>query len=200
MSVPPSPASSLLPSGGQPPPTPVSGTPQFSRAFENLVQSSDDTVGLLAYALYKQGIREEVKNGQTNHGPHRNPPPSTIDVYRQSAERRLQEFAAAAIDQARPQIVDARTIAALDEVKIEIVSCVNARTSTRSAIATNLIAWVISMALTILIITFIYLPNFLTDLADKAKVIYNQPPAQSQVQPPASQAPALSPPGPPGHN
>jgi hypothetical protein len=36
-----------------------------SLAFETLVQSADDVVGLLAYATYKQSIREAALVGQT---------------------------------------------------------------------------------------------------------------------------------------
>lgn len=44
-----------------------------SKAFETLVQEPDDVVGYLAYALYKEGIRERVRAGQDVPRYLRNP-------------------------------------------------------------------------------------------------------------------------------
>ena len=84
----------------------------YSRAFDNIVQSPDDTVGLLAYALFKQGVRESAAIGRKDETAQRNPPPTVVRVYRDAAQRILEEFASNAIAEATPEVQQSAILSA----------------------------------------------------------------------------------------
>jgi hypothetical protein len=66
-----------------------------------VTEGDDDIVGLLAYALLKQNIREEASRGIPVDRAFRNPSAVTISLYRGSAESKLNAFASRVIDEAR---------------------------------------------------------------------------------------------------
>lgn len=159
-----------------PPPDPPGGTQPFSLAFDNMVQEPDDTVGLLAYALFKQSIREDAARGVRSNGATRNPTPTTIEVYRNSAKRRLQDFANKAIEEATPDLQQSAYTNAistlnanLSTVQANLMSHVDRRTSMWGAIVTNIVATILILAITVLIIQAVYLPNWQADLIEAVK-------------------------------
>ena len=77
---------------------------EYSLAFESLVQQPDDTIGLLAYSLFKAGIRERVRAGQEVPPHLRNPTAADIEAYRGSASRILEKYADQVITEAEPEI------------------------------------------------------------------------------------------------
>ena len=156
--------------------TPPSSSEQRSRAFDNLVTGADDTVGLLAYALFKQAIREDAKKGAHIRGSARDPSATTVQVYRASAEMRLRELATNAIQEAKDDIVDENTIAAIGQAKAEIAQKIDSNTNLRTTIVANLIAWAITLAVTVLVVSAVYLPNWTADMAAQMKRINDQPP------------------------
>lgn len=136
---------------------------QYSRAFDNIVQDSDDIVGLLAYALYKEAVREEVTQGAQANPHTRNPPSSVVKIYREAAEQRLAAVVNGGIAQATPDIeaaaignvVKASETAIsskLDSVTLHLESHVTRRTGFLSAFLTNIFAWVVTLAVTIIIL------------------------------------------------
>ena len=134
---------------------------QYSRAFDTLVEDPDDLVGLLAYALYKQTVRESVASGRTPLPPaQRHPAPTERAAYRGDAERRLQNFAAAATEEATPEIIARGVGIAIDAARIELTDTINRRTSFWTAIGINLAAWIITLAITVLLLLAVYLPNW----------------------------------------
>lgn len=146
-----------------PPGPPPGGVASYSRAFDNIVHSSDDLVGLLAYALYKEAVREEVSQGATHDPTSRNPPRSVVKIYREAAEQRLAAVINGAIAQATPdieaaaigEVVQASEKAItgkLDGVATRLEGHVNKRTGFLGSIVTNLIAWLMSLAITIIIL------------------------------------------------
>lgn len=137
--------------------------PSFSRAFDRIVQDADDVVGLLAYALYKEAVREEVIQGASPNPADRNPPNAVVKIYREAAEQRLSVVINGGIAQATPDIeaaaignvVKASEIlitTKLDGVTTRLEDHVNKRTGFLSSITTNLIAWLLSLAITIIIL------------------------------------------------
>ncbi len=144
-------------SGAAPPSGP------HSRAFGNIVRDPDDVVGLLAYALYKEAVREEVSQGAANHPASRNPPRAVVKIYREAAEQRLAAVVNGAIAQATPDI-EAAAIGSvvqaseqviktkIDGVALRLESHVDKRTGFMGSIVTNLIAWLVSLAITIIIL------------------------------------------------
>lgn len=164
--------------------------PPFSKAFENMVQGADDTVGLLAYALFKQAIREDAARGISTSGAIRDPSPTTVEVFRNSARRRLEEFAGKAIQEATPDLQQSGVSNAistlslnLDTVQANLMAHMDRRTNWAGAILTNLAAWVITLAVTVLIVTAFYLPNWQAGMVDAVKRAITPPASQTGPPP-----------------
>jgi hypothetical protein len=125
--------------------------PEYSRAFENLVEDDNDIVGLLAYALFKQSVREAAQERQPA-AFSRNPPASVVKTYRLSAERRLEEFASVIVDAQRAELMEGATVEAIKNAASEIRAHTTQRTGFGSALLTNVVAWVLTLAITVFII------------------------------------------------
>ena len=74
----------------------MSGQPEalssHSRAFETFVDGQDDLIGLIAYALYKQNLREVALSGRLLPiASTRVPTPTEVSTYQGDAERRLYQ-------------------------------------------------------------------------------------------------------------
>lgn len=125
----------------------------YSRAFEAFVPDGNDIVGLLGYALYKAHIREALAMGRpVNHGADRIPTDSEVRAFRGEAERRLSAFAESVIEQATPDIERTALVAAVDASRATIIAELGRRTSYRTAITANVIGWLVSIAITTLIV------------------------------------------------
>jgi hypothetical protein len=147
---------------------PPPGERSYSRAFENLVTGEQDVVGLLAYALFKQAIREEAGRGNAPTGDTRNPSPTVVQVYRQSAQRQLEEFVALNIEEARPELQRSAMLDAVETARLDLRGHIDRRTGTGAALLTNIIAWVITLAITVLILSMAGRPDPGQTLADLA--------------------------------
>ena len=131
-----------------------------SRAFENLVTLGDgDIVGLLAYALFKQAIREAAIGGNAPPGGQRNPSPTTVKVHRDAAEQMLSGLVDNAIEAARPDLEASALRQAVDDSRAAVIATANEinahndqRTRFWPAVLAGMIAWVGSLILTVLII------------------------------------------------
>ncbi|CAN7499706.1 hypothetical protein LJR228_003398 [Mesorhizobium caraganae] len=117
-----------------------------------VTEGPDDIVGLLAYALLKQNIREEAARGIRTEGSFRDPTAVTVNLYRSSAEQRLGSFAGSAIDEARPEIQESVILSTIRGLESDLVSHINSRTGTLTAIWTNLVAWMMTGFLTAVVI------------------------------------------------
>lgn len=105
--------------GGVPLP---SSQPSHSLAFERFVQGDEDLPGLIAHALYKQAISEKAQAGQALPvGARRVPSATDLKTFREAGERRLQEFAAAAVEEAREDVVQAGVGQAVTAAKAKIL-------------------------------------------------------------------------------
>ena len=143
----------------------ASAPDHYSRAFEAFVPDGTDIVGLLGYALYKAHIREALTKGRpVNHGADRTPTDSEVRAFRGEAERRLSAFAESVIEQATPGIERTALVAAMDESKASIVAEIGRRTSYRTAITANVIGWLVSIAITVLVVIS-GVPSWLSRLA-----------------------------------
>ncbi len=153
----------------------------YSRAFDNIVQRPNDTVGLLAYALFKQGVREEAAAGRRVDGGSRNPPETAVRVYRDAARRILEEFASNAIAEATPEGSHSSILAAVMSVEAGVKSHIDQKTNWKNAIGMNLIAWVITIAVTALILVLYALPSMQQDMIDAVREIGGSAAPRSQV-------------------
>ena len=143
---------------------------EYSRAFEALVEEGDeqDIVGLLAYSLFKASIRERTRSGQEVPRDLRDPTKSEREAYRGRAERILEKYGQGTIAEATPDILEsARTGAKADILReIEQVrATVIDRTSAVPAIGYGILAWFISIIIT-LVITFAA-PGWVTNLVNR---------------------------------
>src|SRR3546814_756696 len=101
----------------------------YSRAFDNIVQGPDDTVGLLAYALFKQGVREDAAEGRRGDGGLRNPPATVVRVHRDAAQRILEEFASNAIAEAIHEVQQSAVLAAVTSAEVAVRSHIDQKTN-----------------------------------------------------------------------
>jgi hypothetical protein len=123
-----------------------------SQAFEKLVQSEDDITGLLAYALYKQAIREAARQGRVVHSSaQRSPVATEIAAFRGATDSKLSIFAASIVDQSRATIIDTAIRADIGAMEERLQTELRNATSWRNAIVINLLAWLLSIAITFLI-------------------------------------------------
>lgn len=141
-------------------PEPVPG---YSRAFEKLVQGPDDIVGLLAYATYKQSIREAAQDGRTTDRASRSLTPAMVSALRSSAEQVLTEIVNDGIAQATPDIQNTATLATLNSHHSEVLTSlqnegqrleghITKRTGFWGAFGTNLAAWVLTLLVAVAIL------------------------------------------------
>lgn len=165
--------------------------PSFSRAFETFVvpepEQRDDVVGLLAYALYKRAVREGHLGG---HPPipsaQRIPIPTQVEAYRGAAERLIQGLAKAAVEEATPEIMQGGFVVAVENSKAELEQVIRGRTRFWSSVLTNLLAWVITLAVTVVIVTAFYLPNWQSDLVERLRAATSGAVTAPPLTPPRS--------------
>lgn len=92
-----------------------SEAPRYNRVYENLVQSNDDLVGLVAYSLYKQHKRDWLISFEETHGSRPSNAeleafllgvlvPEQIAKYRQAAAEALVDYAQASVAAEEPRI------------------------------------------------------------------------------------------------
>lgn len=142
----------------------------YSRAFETFVEDPHDLIGLIAYALYKQAVREAMRANRPVLPPgHRHPTATELAAYRGDAEQRLQTFGASLVEEATPDIMEQGAARAIRAASADIVATVNRRTSFGAALLVNLTAWVITLAVTALLVLTIYLPNWPADLVERLR-------------------------------
>lgn len=141
--------------------------PTYSRAFEKLVQGPDDIVGLLAYATYKQSIREAAQDGRPTDRLSRSLSPAMINALRSASEQTITQIVNDGIEQATPDIQNTATIAMLNGHHTEVIGVIqterqavethiNKRTGFLSSFVTNLLAWFVTL---IVAVAILYLAN-----------------------------------------
>jgi hypothetical protein len=173
--------------------------PEHSRAFEALVQSADDVVGLLAYATYKQSVREAVLDGQAvGDRASRNLTPTLVRTLRSSAEQMLTKIVSDGIAQATPDIQNTATIATLNNNRAEVLNAlqderrriethVTARTGFLSSFLTNLLAWAMTLIIAVAILYLASRPSVESTLLKTIdKPALEQPPAKPLPAPQAA--------------
>ena len=156
------------------------GPKTYSKAFDNLVSGDDDIVGLLAYALFKQGVREQAERGLSRSpGETRDPSPTIVRAYRESAEKRIAEIVTDSIDRATPEIQRSATLDAVITAEANIKTHVSSRTGFWPAILTNVLAWAFTLVITILILSLVNLPDLARSIANNL----SNGPAETTLQP-----------------
>jgi hypothetical protein len=125
----------------------------YSRAFETFVPDGNHAVGLLAYALYKARVWEAVLSAwRMDMGVDRVPTAVKVHAYRGEAKRRVQRLIAGAVAQATPDIERQGPVGALTQARSDIISEIRTRTSWQAAVLVNLVGWLLSIGITVLIV------------------------------------------------
>lgn len=131
----------------------------FSTAFERIVRDDpggdEDIIGLLAYAIYKRDKRD-LALGQTFDSDqlrqhHKMLTHGLIEQYREGALRRLEAYSSAVLAQAEPDIREAARIEAVERARDDVIAAVRTSTSWWLSIILNVVAWLISLAVTFLV-------------------------------------------------
>ena len=97
-------------------------------------------MGLVAYALFKQAVREEAAFGIVTTGDARNPLTTTVKTCRAAAEQLLTGIVDRALDEAAPDLQRSALLTALDGATGQIKAHVTDRTGFGPALLTNLVA------------------------------------------------------------
>ena len=134
---------------------------EYSRAFERLVRpgeerDEDDLVGLLADAYYKRDKRDLVLTGELSENllkdHHRTLTPGLIEQYRESALRRLEAYAQTVVATVEPELRETTRLDAIISARNEVIAAVESSTKWWLSILWNVVAWLISLAITFLVI------------------------------------------------
>lgn len=159
------------PGGGQP----------HSKAFVCLVQDNKDTVGLLAYALFKQSINEAAQNGGDIRPRPRELSPTEVSTYRHAAESIIGEAVERTLTE---NLLEIQQSAAIDTIKAEAAGVrahIDTRTSFGAALLTNIVAWIVTLAATVLIIWLSGAPDIGRLLAGKEPPALSAPAVQQET-------------------
>lgn len=174
------------------------GAPAHSRAFEALVQGPDDLVGLLAYATYKQSVREAALAGQAlPDRAARSLPPALVAALRSSAEQTLTKVVSDGIAQATPDIQNSAIIATLNGNQAELLSAlqgerqrieghITSRTGVISSFLTNLAAWAVTLLIAVAILYLANRPSVESTILKSIDKPAASQPRQGALPPPAS--------------
>lgn len=169
--------------------------PAHSRAFEALVQGADDVVGLLAYATYKQSLREAALAGQAlPDRASRSLPPALVTALRSSAEQTLTRVVGDGIAQATPDIQNTATIAILGTNQAELLTAlqgerqrieghITARTGVLSSFLTNLAAWAVTLVIAVAILYLANRPSVESTILKSMDKPAASPPRQGELPP-----------------
>lgn len=147
------------------------GKKAYSQAFETFVrpeaEGEDDVIGLLAYALYKQAIREDAIAGNAIPGEKRTLSETAVQAYRGAARQLLTGVIDQAILDATPSIQESAVREALQTAEAAIKARIDERTNWKAAVGTNLVAWLISLAIAFLILVLARAPEVTSFFAGK---------------------------------
>jgi len=72
---------------------------------------------------------------------------------------------------------------AIDAARINLIETINRRTSVWTAIGVNLAAWIITLAITVLLLVAVYLPNWQAALLEHVKAVQTSPSPSAQAAP-----------------
>ncbi len=112
----------------------------YSRAYEQIVRSGDDLVGLVGYALYKKTVRSRIVEGRGTTPPQsRDLTEGEVELYRNRADSYLKRFADTSLRAAEPSIIQTLL---LREIR-------KATGFWYPGVVTGIVAWLASIAITI---------------------------------------------------
>ncbi|WP_143155518.1 hypothetical protein [Loktanella atrilutea] len=132
---------------------PDSDRPRYSTAFDKMTEGdADDPIGLMAYALYKKMIKEDVLEGSRISGVPKDPSPDKVRFYREAAAQRLENFASISIDEARAEIQESAVLNTLEARTSEIKQHISGSTGPIRAIVTNVVAWAFTLIITLIVL------------------------------------------------
>ena len=133
---------------------------------------------MVAYALFKQAIREEAASGAIVAGDARNPSATTVKTYRAAAEQLLTGIVDRALDAATPDLQQSAVLSAIENAKGQVNGHVTERTGFGSALLTNLVPWVLTLAIAALVLILAARPSVEQTVAKAADRVGVQRPAE----------------------
>ncbi|CUH68715.1 hypothetical protein TG4357_03754 [Thalassovita gelatinovora] len=155
----------------------------YSTAFDKMTKGDhNDLIGLVAYARYKQMVRDEVLQGQRTAGTPKNPSDQVVEFYRNAARQELQTFAANAIDEAAEEIQQSALLDRINSATSEIQRHISDSTGALRAITTNVIAWAFTLLITLLAFLLLQQPELFERFRDSFDSYVDAPAEESDIQ------------------
>lgn len=145
-------------------------------------EDSRNLVGLVAYALYKQNVREEIKSGARSPEALNVPTGPQLDFFKSAAEQRLAEFASQAIDEARAEIQESAVLEQIKTGQAELEQHVTDSTGFGRAIVTNVAGWLITIGISVLVFVSTLLPS-INEKIEQILLPASPPPVESAPNP-----------------
>ena len=110
----------------------------------------------MAYAYYKRDNRDLVLTGELSEellkDHYKTLTSGLIEQYRESALRRLESYAQTVVATVEPEIRETTRVEAITTAKNEVIAAVESSTKWWLSILCNVVAWLISLAVTFLVI------------------------------------------------
>lgn len=160
-----------------------------SQAFERFVNSEDsagDVIGLMAYALFKQSVREDALSGNASPASRRAPTKTTVQAYRHAAKQQLSSYVDQAIENRIPTPQESAMVDRINTLESDLKAHIDRRTSWAGAVTANLVAWLLSLAILFLAIVQSNAP----DPQDIVRKVGRMDRGEVQVGPPQGQSSA----------
>ena len=159
---------------------PVAGSgpedPRHSMAFEAFVEKPNDTLGLLAYALYKQVVHQDARKGIFRDKFKRSPGEHEVRIYKDAAWGMLEEFGNSMVKDATPDIQETKVSQELATVnaniatlQTNIVATIQGATGLGKSVWSNILAWLAISTLIIIIVVITKLPDAYSYIANWAR-------------------------------
>jgi len=149
--------------------------PAYNPAYERLVQSDDDLVGLVAYGLYKQSKRDWIKRFFDRNGasPSNEQLMDYVDRYsdvdlmrfRDQAEDMMLRFAEVMVEDRAPAIREEGLTAALVQRLDGFGNLIRDNSSLKMNVAANIIANLILGGVTLILLLGVYFAPSIPDIA-----------------------------------
>lgn len=135
----------------------------LNEAYDKLVSDERDVEGMVAFARF-YSVRRRISDDGLAQAYRLTQSEAT--VFQEASERLINEYKDVIVEDRAPDIVRAAKDARLEGVEKTLVSELRARTGLGSAILANVIAWLITIGVTLLILYATQTPDLIELLRD----------------------------------
>jgi hypothetical protein len=136
---------------------------ELRSAYSRLVGSERDIQGFVAFAQFfaaRAAVGESAPASATFALST-----AELDVYRKSAFQDLENYRQQAIEVATPDLFEEARDQHLESMRLDLVNEIRRGSDWRVSIATGVAAWLLSIAITVLVVSAVELPALIEVLA-----------------------------------